>query len=167
MRWSDHDRGEYLRTVRTGPCFICEIVSGRSEYRHHEVYRDEYHIVFLNRYPTLYGQLLVAPTAHREDIIEDFTEFEYLRLQGLVHRVSRAVALVVPTERVYIFSLGSKQGNAHVHWHLAPLPPGVPYDDQQLAAIDLETHGQLVIPETDQADLADRVSQALNKRSPS
>ena len=32
-----------------------------------------------------------------------------------------------PTERLYLLSLGSHQGNAHVHWHIAPLPPGVPY----------------------------------------
>lgn len=34
--------------------------------------------------------------------------------------------------------LGSREGNSHVHWHLAPLPPGVPFEQQQLAALDTD-----------------------------
>ncbi len=41
----------------------------------------------------------------------------------------------VSTERLYGLSLGSHGGNAHVHWHVAPLPPGVPYREQQYAAL--------------------------------
>jgi hypothetical protein len=44
---------------------------------------------------------------------------------------------VVPTERLYVLSLGSQQGNRHVHGHAAPLPPGVPYREQQLAALQM------------------------------
>ena len=47
---------------------------------------------------------------------------------------------MVPTERLYVLSLGSMQGNAHVHWHVAALPPGVPYAEQQYAALMAE-HG--------------------------
>jgi hypothetical protein len=39
---------------------------------------------------------------------------------------------------MYILSLGRQQGNQHVHWHLAPLPPGVPYHLQQLAALSFD-----------------------------
>ena len=42
----------------------------------------------------------------------------------------------MPTERLYVLSPGSQQGNRHVHWHLAPLPPGVPFEQQQLTALD-------------------------------
>jgi hypothetical protein len=34
--------------------------------------------------------------------------------------------------------LGSREGNSHVHWHLAPLPRGVPFAQQQLAALDTD-----------------------------
>ena len=47
--------------------------------------------------------------------------------------------MVVPTERLYLLALGSRQGNAHVHWHVAPLPPGVPYEKQQYAALMHDT----------------------------
>jgi hypothetical protein len=43
-----------------------------------------------------------------------------------------AVRRTVEAERVYILSLGSQQGNRHVHWHIAPLPYGVPFKEQQL-----------------------------------
>lgn len=66
----------------------------------------------------------------------DFTAEEYVRLQRVVYRVGEAIRRIVPTERLYILSLGSQVGNSHAHWHLAPLPPGVPFEEQQLAAID-------------------------------
>ncbi|WP_280267529.1 hypothetical protein [Nocardia wallacei] len=37
-----------------------------------------------------------------------------------------------------MLSLGSRQGNSHLHWHIAPLPPGVPYREQQLHALAAE-----------------------------
>lgn len=35
---------------------------------------------------------------------------------------------------VHSLTLGSRQGNAHLHWHVAPLPAGVPYDRQLVVA---------------------------------
>ena len=35
---------------------------------------------------------------------------------------------------VYILSQGSQQGNKNVHRHIAPLPFGVPFEQQQLEA---------------------------------
>ncbi|MFB7268619.1 hypothetical protein ACFCXH_41790, partial [Streptomyces nojiriensis] len=32
----------------------------------------------------------------------------------------------------------SRQGNAHLHWHIAALPPGVPYEWQQFHALMTE-----------------------------
>jgi hypothetical protein len=53
---------------------------------------------------------------------------------------------LLPTERLYVLSLGSQQANRHVHWHLAPLPPGVPYEQQQTALFAPEL-GTLDIPD--------------------
>ena len=78
------------------------------------------------------------PRRHVEDVVRDLTPAEYLALQAAVHRVATAVCAVVQPERTYILSLGSMQGNAHVHWHIAPLPPGVPYREQQFHALMTE-----------------------------
>jgi diadenosine tetraphosphate (Ap4A) HIT family hydrolase len=158
------DTAEYARRVResrdAGRCFICRIVSGTPSSSHQVVYEDAETIVFLNRYPTLLGYCLAAPRRHVEDWVHDLAEAEFLALQHVVHRVARAITAVVPTERMYCLSLGSQQGNAHVHWHIAPLPPGVPYHQQQYRALMTE-NGVLDVDDSAQAALAQAIRSHL------
>ena len=153
----------YIKRCQIGPCFICEIMAGDPEETPHIVYEDDSAIVFLNRYPTLYGYTLVAPREHREQVTGDFSLEEYLALQGLIYRVAEAVRQEVNAERVYLLSLGSQQGNKHVHWHIAPLPPGVPYKEQQTEALRLE-RGILEIPVEEMMALARRIRQRMDRR---
>jgi len=133
------DVDAYVRQVQSRPCFICAIVAGQHDSELEQVVAaDDENIAFLARYPTLRGTVIVAPKAHREHVVRDLTEDAYLRLMALVYRMARAVETVVPTERIYLLSLGSQQGNAHLHWHIAPLPPGVPYRSQQFQALMAE-----------------------------
>lgn len=154
------DLDGYIERIQNSPCFICEMVAGRLA-GNHLIYQDADCIVFLNKYPVLYGYVLVAPVRHQEQVTGDFTIDEYFALQRAVYRTAEAVRKVVPAERVYILSLGSQQGNRHVHWHIAPLPPGVPFKDQQLEALRSE-NGILDIPEQEMRDLADRIRQHLD-----
>jgi len=64
-----------------------------------------------------------------------------------VHRLGRVLAEITSTERLYVFSFGSMQGVAHVHWHIAPLPPGVPFREQQFAAVDKPDRLEIPKPE--------------------
>jgi len=123
------DMEAYQRRVRTGPCFICEIVAGNPEYPHHIVYEDDDAIVFLNKY---------------------------------LYRVAEALRQVVPTERVYILTLGSQQGNRHVHWHIVPLPPGVPYEQQQVEALRMDK-GVLKLSDQEMTSLALRIRQEMER----
>jgi diadenosine tetraphosphate (Ap4A) HIT family hydrolase len=152
------DVGAYDALVEATPCFICSVAAADTEYRamHEMIYEDACFLVFLNRFPTLYGSVLVCPREHREQVSADFTEHEYLRLQRMVYRVAEAVRMAVPTERIYILSLGSMQRNRHVHWHIAPLPPGIPVDEQQLHALDC-TRGVFDVPKHEMAELAQRI----------
>jgi diadenosine tetraphosphate (Ap4A) HIT family hydrolase len=134
------------------------MLAGNPDYAHHVVYEDDATVAFLNRYPTLHGYVLVAPKEHREHVTGDFTGDEYLNLQAVIHLVAEAIRQVVATERLYILSLGSQQANRHVHWHLAPAPPGLPLDQQQLAA--LESDVVLDLSKAEQADLASRLREA-------
>ncbi len=68
---------------------------------------------------------------------------------------------MVKPERVYILSLGSQQGNRHVHWHIAPLPPGVPFEQQQLEALSI-TNGVLQLSNEEMSALAAQLREALN-----
>jgi diadenosine tetraphosphate (Ap4A) HIT family hydrolase len=154
------DVERYARRVRAGPCFICRMLAGDPRYRHHLLYADEHTVAFLNRYPTLLGYSLVAPRRHVESWVRDLTEAEFLSFQAVVRTVAVALEAVLPAERMYSLSLGSRQGNAHLHWHLAPLPPGVPYEQQQYHALMTE-HGVLDVTDEDQAELAARIRRAL------
>ena len=156
----DFDFDEYGRRVREGPCFVCAYLAGDPDYRHHALYEDDDTIAFLTRHPVQRGYCLVAPKRHVESWIDDMEESEFLRFQGVVRRVARAVAATVPTERMYSLSLGSRQGNAHVHWHLAALPPGVPYHRQQFHALMAE-NGVLPVDDAAQAALAQRIRERL------
>ena len=152
------DEGAYKHRSQTGPCFVCQIVAGKASPPQHVVYEDEKAIAVLDLYPRLYGHTLVAPREHRIQVAGDFSEAEYLALQAVVFRVAEAVRAEVQPERLYVLSLGSHQGNAHVHWHIAPLPPGVPYDEQQ---VGIFRQGILRIPEAEQSALARRLRRRL------
>ena len=150
---------EYIQRIQNGPCFICEMIAGRTN-GNHIVYQDNTIIVFLNKYPTLYGYTLVAPIEHKEHVTGDFSEDEYLALQRDIYRVAEAVKQTVETERVYILSLGSQQGNSHVHWHIAPLPFGVPFKEQQMEAL-MSENGILDIPDQEMKEIAKRIRENL------
>jgi histidine triad (HIT) family protein len=167
---SDHrrvpiDLAAYVERSRSGACFVCGIVKRDPAFPAHVVYEDERHIAFLPNWHVLLGYVLVAPRDHRVAVAGDFSKDEYLELQGLVHRVALALADQVPTERIYILSLGSQQGNSHVHWHVAALPPGVPYEEQQYAALMVETKGVLALSAEEQRALAERVRVAIARGS--
>lgn len=155
------DVEQYLTQVRERPCFICGLVSGDRAFAHHVVFEDEFAIAFLNKYPPLAGYVLVCPKAHLEQVTADFSLADYLRLQTLIYAVSEALRTVLKVERTYILSLGSQAANRHVHWHVAPLPPGVPFEQQQFAALDVERAGVLVMEEPELADLARRIAEAI------
>jgi diadenosine tetraphosphate (Ap4A) HIT family hydrolase len=159
------DLDRYVQQVRAdaigGDCFICAIVDGRRD-DHRVVARDDASIAFLAKFPTLLGCCLVAPLEHRTGVVADFTEDEYAVLQRRVYRVGRAVSRVVATERLYVLSLGSEAGNAHVHWHVAALPPGVPYAEQQYAAL-MHENGYIEVDAVAEAELAHAISAELGE----
>ena len=157
------DLRAYEARTRSGPCFVCAFVAGDPEFRHETVHEDDENIAFLDRYPTLPGKLLVAPKRHVEHVVRDLDEAAYLRLTGLVRSVALAAEDVLAPERTYLLSLGSRQGNSHLHWHVAGLPEGVPYEEQQYHALMTE-NGVLDVTPEDQARTAARLRESLARR---
>ena len=157
------DTEAYGASVRNQGCFICGLVAGHPAFAHHVIHEDDQAIVFLNRYPAMAGYVLVCPKAHLEQVTGDFSRREYLALQSLVYDASEALRRLLFVERVYILSLGSQQANRHVHWHIAPLPPGVPLEDQQFAALDVERAGVVALEPAEMAWLASGIGEELRK----
>jgi diadenosine tetraphosphate (Ap4A) HIT family hydrolase len=153
------DLDAYIERIQNNPCFICEMIAGRLD-GNHVIHQDDEYIAFLNKYPTLYGYVLVAPTVHKEQVTADFTLEEYLSLQRAVYRVVEAVRRTVEPERIYILSLGSQQGNRHVHWHIAPLPYGIPFKEQQLEALRVD-NGILNMRNQEMIELAVRIRENI------
>ncbi|WP_406054358.1 HIT family protein [Streptomyces sp. NBC_01077] len=141
------DLEAYEERARRGPCFVCAFLDGHPDYEHHLVYEDADHIAFLDRWPTVPGKVLVAPRRHVECVVSGFTEDEYTRIMLIVRKVALAVEKVFAPERIYLLSLGAQNGNSHVHWHVAGLPPGVPYEQQQFHALMSENGVLDVTPE--------------------
>lgn len=154
------DWASYHQRARTGPCFVCQIIARHPDFPADILYEDDVVIAFLDKYPRVAGYTLVAPRAHRQNVTADFTSTEYLELQRRLHLVAEAVRVETAAERIYLLSLGSHQGNAHVHWHIVPLPHGTPYEKQQLALYELD-----ILRETpdERADLAARLRDRIGR----
>ena len=153
------DIAAYVERTQSGRCFICELVSGNPDFAHHVIAEDDETIIFLNKYPTLRGYALVCPKPHCEDLAEELSRDQYLRLQAKVHRLALAIKRVFDAERIYVLSLGSQQGNRHLHFHVAPLPKGVPYEQQQYQALMAED-GVMQFPEAEMAAMALEIGEA-------
>jgi histidine triad (HIT) family protein/ATP adenylyltransferase len=155
------DLREYQERAQSGSCFICAFLAGDPAFGHEVLLEDAAHVAFLDRWPTLPGKLLVAPKRHVEHAVRDLTEAEYVSLMKFVRVVALAVEKALPVERTYLYTLGSRQGNAHLHWHVAGLPPGTPYAEQQFHALMTE-NGVLASPPYDAAAVAQRIRHALS-----
>lgn len=154
-----------------GACFICELLRGNPDYAHHIAHRDDVAVVFANRYPSVWGHLLIAPVAHRSGDGDGngtapgagLTTAQYAELSRVMDVAGRALRATVPTERLYTLRLpdrpGLPAGNQHVHWHLTPLPPGVPHGRAQMAL--LSGVGQLRPPDAALARLAREVGARI------
>jgi diadenosine tetraphosphate (Ap4A) HIT family hydrolase len=160
LHFTQRDWQEFHQRAQTGPCFICEIIANNPEYPHYPVYKDDIAIAFLDKYPTLFGRTLVAPLQHREQVTGDFSIQEYLALQRRVYLIAEAIRQELNAERIYLMTFGSQQGNSHVHWHIAPLPPGVPYEKQQLHAVS-GIDGILKMTENEWDELASRIRNRI------
>src|SRR5262245_35838522 len=108
------DLDSYMARIQSSPCFICEMIAGRLNGNHIIQQNDEF-IIFLNKYPVLYGYTLVAPVKHKEQVTGDFSLDEYLALQHTIYQKAEAVRKSSNAILIYILSLISKHWNRHDH----------------------------------------------------
>jgi diadenosine tetraphosphate (Ap4A) HIT family hydrolase len=154
------DIDEYVKRSTQGGCFVCQLLGGNPDYEHVVIFETKTAVVFLNKFPTMFGYIIVAPKEHLCEVTGSFSEEEYLELQSLIYRTSEAVRMHLRPERVYILSIGSIGANAHVHWHVAPLPPGVPLDKQQYYAL-MHENGVIKMTRDEAEDYAMHIRKHL------
>lgn len=163
MERESFDIDALVARATSGRCFVCEYLAGTPDYEHETLYLDDHHVVFLDRYPTMFGRVIVAPSRHLEGVTADFSRDGYLALQSLVYDVAEAMREILKPERVYLLSLGSQAANAHVHWHVAPLQPGLPLEAQQFAAL-MHENGVAAIDSEAQSRFAAAMREKLALR---
>ena len=155
------DVQELVRRNTSGKCFICEFIRGNPDYRHTMVAETRQSVAFLNRYPTLFGSVLVAPRDHLEQVTGDFLLDKYLEIQRFVYAVAEGMRRILSPERMYIVSLGSQAANSHVHWQVAALPRGIPLHQQQYHAL-MHEHGVIVASEAESNEYVRLLEAAIN-----
>ena len=158
------DVSHLVRRSTSGRCFICAYLDGEAGYEHVSVAETETAVAFLNKYPTLFGALIIAPKRHLTQVTGDFTEAEYLELQRFVFTVAESMRRVLAPERVYILSLGSQAANSHVHWHVVPLPKGLPLEQQQYHAL-MHENGVVEASAEEQLAFAKALAREIGARS--
>ena len=165
MNWKGKKRYPFdvenlLSVGANSKCFVCEFLSGNPNFVHIEVLRTESAVAFLDRYPTVFGRVIVAPTHHLEELTGDFEKSQYLQLQEMIFDVAEGVRKVLDPERVYVLSLGSKAANAHVHWHIVPLPSGLPLSEQQFHVL-MHENGAIETNADEQQEYAEAIRDSV------
>lgn len=151
------DLEAYVRRARSGPCFVCAVVS-----------RDP------DLLPRRRRDRLPQRVSDAVWVFARCVEGAQSAGVGRFHGrgLPRSAAGRSPGGgggapgswgRAGLSFLGSNQGNASVHWHVVPLPPNTPYEEQQFAALMLETAGALKIPEEQKASLAARIGRRIRR----
>ncbi|MFA6522127.1 MAG: HIT family protein [Patescibacteria group bacterium] len=162
IAFNKHESDNYIQERGIAPCFICQIVAGdKIRDRHQILFEDERVIAFLSSKPTQYGQVLVCPKQHAEQISKDLDDEEYLHLQSIIFKFSKAIQKALNPERIYVASFGSQQMNRHIHFHLVPIPKGTPIREQQMASMMPELVGYLDLEDSEWKELAKNIIKSL------
>ncbi len=152
---------EYIKIAKK-ECFICNIVNnGNLRKEHAIVYEDADNIVFLNKYPTQIGYVLVCPKQHKVDIFRDLKKQEYAKLMELARKTGKAIQQITDAERMYIASWGSRQLNEHIHLHICPCPKGLPFKKQQINAMEMKQAGIIIISANEKEKLKEKIQKHI------
>ncbi|MGC8582215.1 MAG: HIT family protein [Thermoproteus sp.] len=118
-------------------CFFCEYI-GRPEADGENLvfYRGRYSIGLLNKYPYMWGHVMVAPYKHVGDL-DELTDEELAGLLREAYMVKSAVMAATGCEDVLMgINVGRAAGagvEAHLHIHIIPrcreIDPNTPPDE--------------------------------------
>ncbi len=105
------------------PCFICKGLAEQNDHINLVELRTPLSMVVLNRFPYNNGHLLVAPRAHKGQLVELSSE-ELLETMETLRRMVRELdALIHPDGYNIGLNLGRVAGAGlpgHLHWHIVP-----------------------------------------------
>jgi len=122
--WAPWRIGYIQGLNESSDCFICSnLANPQDDDKNLVLWRSDYCIVVLNRFPYNNGHLLIAPARHIAEL-NQATEEELLELTKLVRESQKALSLAI---KPHGFNVGMNFGRCagaglpeHLHVHLVP-----------------------------------------------
>ena len=118
---------DYIRSLETSAqearCFLCLAAEKQCQAERYVLWQTDLTVVLMNRYPYTNGHLLIAPVAHKAELV-DLTDSE---LCDLGRQTSRAIELLKRAISPQGFNIGINIGRCagagvpnHLHQHVVP-----------------------------------------------
>ena len=113
----------FHQDLQKGGCFLCRAFQGDDDRQNLVLWRGQHSFCMLNRWPYNNGHLLVAPVAHKADLL-DLDDEVLLEQMCLLRRCKRRLSeLLAPDGFNMGLNLGRSAGAGvvdHLHWHIVP-----------------------------------------------
>ncbi len=125
-------------------CTFCRIIRGLSPAAF--VYKDEFAVAFMDRFPLSKGHVLVVPKKHYEQIYDMGIE-DAVRLFKVAYRVAGMIQKVLEPDGMRILqNNGGAAGQVipHVHFHLIPAYYHAPLMRKSASMEELEEIASLI-----------------------
>lgn len=118
------DRLKYVRKlVKTEGCVFCQAAKAKIGFESLLLYRSEFSMIVLNKYPYNPGHILVLPLRHCDDILK-LSDAEYFDLQTTFRLGFRAIhQAYTPSGANAGLNHGAVAGAGipeHLHFHIVP-----------------------------------------------
>lgn len=118
------ERFRYVRKlIKTEGCVFCNAIEMGVNDESLILWKNQYAMIMMNKYPYNSGHLLVLPTRHCGNLL-DLKENEYLEIQKQIRRALKAVNECFECTGSNIGLNHGKVAGAgipdHLHWHIVP-----------------------------------------------
>ncbi len=117
-------RGEYIKQISDdSTCIFCDFLKSKSDKENLVLYKNEFGLVMMNKYPYNNGHIMVTPARHTNKF-EALTEKEYQGFSELLRLSVKVLERVYAPQGINIgMNLGRAAGagiDSHIHYHLVP-----------------------------------------------
>ncbi len=139
-----------LKKIPKEKCFICKHQIDDSDI----IFENDKFIAFLDLYPPTKGYTLLAVKKHLEDITE-LPEKEYLELQEILFKISKAIKKTFNAKRICILNSGGLL--THLHFHIIPM-----YEEVYDNFIDIILKKEILeLSKEEMSELKDKIKNNL------
>jgi ATP adenylyltransferase len=119
-------RGEYIKQAvdnDSSKCIFCDFLRSKSDKENLVLYKNEFGLVMMNKYPYNNGHIMVTPSKHAGDL-GSLSEKEYIGFSDLLRLSVKVLQHVYAPQGINVgMNLGKAAGagvDTHIHYHVVP-----------------------------------------------